>query len=134
MGKVIFDIGFMIQSHAESMKIILGAIQDLLANQQLAQPFQPNLINYGRIGCASWQILSGSQDFFHTFSMALYHKWHVKNDKNVLQLFSLISDGLGGVFWIQNQIKFIAKKTWRKKLPLILRSEPKYTNLKFDKL
>ena len=30
--------------------------------------------------------------------MALYHKWDVKNDfAYVLQFFSLISDGLGGV-------------------------------------
>ena len=42
--------------------------------------------------------LAGSQDFLHTFSMALYHKWDVKNDfAYVLQFFSLISDGLGSV-------------------------------------
>ena len=36
--------------------------------------------------------------FFHTFSMALYHKWDVKNDfAYVLQFFSLISDSLGSV-------------------------------------
>ena len=36
--------------------------------------------------------------FFHPFSMALYHKWDVKNDfAYVLQFFSLISDGLGSV-------------------------------------
>ena len=36
--------------------------------------------------------------FFHTFSMALYHKWDVKNDfAYVLQFFSLISDSLGCV-------------------------------------
>ena len=46
----------------------------------------------------SWQILNGSQDFSHTFSMALYHKWDVKNDfAYVLQFFSLISDVLGSV-------------------------------------
>ena len=40
----------------------------------------------------------GSQNFAHTFSMALYHKWNVKNDFTfVFQFFSLISDGLGGV-------------------------------------
>ena len=40
----------------------------------------------------------GSQDFLHTFSMALYHKWDVKNGFTyVLKFFSLISDGLGGV-------------------------------------
>ena len=40
----------------------------------------------------------GSQDFVHTFSMALYHKWDVKNSfAFVLQLFSLISDSEGGV-------------------------------------
>ena len=32
--------------------------------------------------------------------MALYHKWDVKNDfAYVLQFFSLISDGLGGVHY-----------------------------------
>ena len=36
--------------------------------------------------------------FFHTFNMALYHKWDVKNDfAYVLQFFSLISNGLGSV-------------------------------------
>ena len=37
-------------------------------------------------------------DFLHTFSMASYHKWDVKNGfAFVLQFFSIISDGLGGV-------------------------------------
>ena len=27
----------------------------------------------------SWEILNGSQDFLHTFSMALCHKWDIKN-------------------------------------------------------
>ena len=46
----------------------------------------------------SWYILKDSQDFLHTFRMALYHKWDVKNGfAYVLQFFSLISDGLGGV-------------------------------------
>ena len=45
---------------------------------------------------------NGSQDFFHTFSMALYHKWDVKNDfAYVLQFFSLISDSLGSVNLVQ---------------------------------
>jgi hypothetical protein len=35
---------------------------------------------------------------FHSFSMALYHKWDVNNDfAYVLQFFSLISDSLGSV-------------------------------------
>ena len=39
----------------------------------------------------------GSQDFF-ILSAWLYNKWDVKNDfAYVLQFFSLISDGLGGV-------------------------------------
>ena len=47
----------------------------------------------------SWEILNGSQDFFHTFSMALYHKWNVKNDfAYKLQFFSLISDSLDSVY------------------------------------
>ena len=38
--------------------------------------------------------------FFHTFSMALYHKWDVKNGfAFVLQFSPLILDGLGGVSW-----------------------------------
>ena len=58
----------MIQSHAESIKKILEAgIKD-------------------------------SKDFLYNFSMPLYHKWDVKNGfVYVLQVFSLISDGLGGV-------------------------------------
>ena len=32
IGKAIFDITFMIQSHAESMKKIIGALRDLQAN------------------------------------------------------------------------------------------------------
>ena len=49
----------------------------------------------------SWYIQKGSQDFLHTFSMALYHKWDVKNGfaygpTYVLQFFTLISDCLGG--------------------------------------
>ena len=46
----------------------------------------------------SWEIIEGSQDFLHTFSMALYCKWDVKNDlAYVLQFSPLISDGLGVV-------------------------------------
>ena len=45
--------------------------------------------------------------FFHTFSMALYDKWDVKNGfAYVLQFFSLIFDGLGGVIY-----KFLEKST-----------------------
>ena len=34
--------------------------------------------------------------------MALYHKWDVKNDfAYALQFFSLISNGLGGVYWLR---------------------------------
>jgi hypothetical protein len=39
--------------------------------------------------------------------MALYHKWDVKNDfAYVLQFFSLISDGLGGVRLQIHQLVF----------------------------
>ena len=43
--------------------------------------------------------------------MALYHKWDVKNGFTVvLQLFSLISDGLGGVCVMSlDQVPFILK-------------------------
>ena len=60
--------------------------------------------------------LKGSQDLFHTLSMALYHKWDVKNDfPYVLQFFSFISDGLGSVmdyyfhFWVKKH----SKLTWK---------------------
>ena len=87
----------MVQSHAESMKKILGALQDLPANQH--SQFSHNSVKWAELAVlVSWQFLKGSQDFFHTFSMALYHKLDVKNVfAYVLQFFSLISDGLGGV-------------------------------------
>ena len=47
----------------------------------------------------SWWILNGSQDFYHTLSLALCHKWVVKNDfAYVLQFLSLTSDGVGSVY------------------------------------
>ena len=109
-GEAIFDIPFMIQSHAESMKKILGAIQDLPANQH--SQFSHNLWNWAGLAVlVSWQILKGSQDFLHTFSMALYHKWDVKNGfAFVLQFFSLISDGLGGVRLVcKSKVKIIRR-------------------------
>ena len=54
----------------------------------------------GRIGCAIQLVDPKGLPafFFHTFSMALCHKWDVKNDfAYVLQFFSRISVGLGGV-------------------------------------
>ena len=42
-------------------------------------------------------LLFSSQDFLHTFSIALYPKRDVKN---VLTFFSNISDGLGGVDYL----------------------------------
>ena len=42
------------------------------------------------------------------FNMALYHKWDVKNDfAYVLQFFSLISDGLGGVISVSAKSIFL---------------------------
>ena len=38
IGKAIFDIPFMIQSHAESIKTILGALSDLPAITRTANP------------------------------------------------------------------------------------------------
>ena len=62
------------------------------------------IISAGLAVLFSWRIVKGSQDFLHTSSMVLYHKWYVKNSfAYVLQFFSPISDGLGGVcviFWI----------------------------------
>ena len=79
------------------MKKILGDLQDLPANKY--SQFSHNFWNWAELAVlVSWQILNGSKDFLHTFSMALYHKWDVKNGFTfVLQFFSLISDGLGGV-------------------------------------
>ena len=60
----------------------------------------------------SWKILNGSEDFPHTSSIALYHKWDVKNSfVFVLQFFSLTSDGLVGVYYYEesrvcNKIKY----------------------------
>ncbi len=54
----------------------------------------------------------GSQDFLHTFSMALYHIWDVKNGfPYVLTFFSLISDSLGSVLYNKNQ-----KEKWGKNI------------------
>ena len=56
-----------------------------------------NLTHYGRIGCASQLVDSKwlPRFFFHTFSMALYHKWNVKNAfAYVLQ----ITGSLGSVY------------------------------------
>ena len=88
----------MIQKHAESMSKILGALQDLPPPKQHSQ-FCHNLLNWAGLAVlVRWQILMGSQDFDHTFSMALNHKWNVKNGfAFVLQFFSLISDDLNGV-------------------------------------
>ena len=46
--------------------------------------------------------------------MALYHKWDVKNDfAYVLQFFSLISDGLGGVQdFIRKTLMATQKVNW----------------------
>ena len=58
----------------------------------------------------SWEILNGSQEFFHTFSMALCHKWDDKNDfAYVLQFFSLISDSLGSVSSNAHRVRIISK-------------------------
>ena len=61
---------------------------------------EKNFTNYGWIGCASQLVdPKGLPGFFHTFSMALYNKWDVKNDfAYVLQFFSLIFDDLGDVY------------------------------------
>ena len=57
----------------------------------------------------SWCVLKGSQDFLHTSSIALCHKWDVKNGfAYVLQFFSLISDGLGSVYEIYREKLIIA--------------------------
>ena len=50
---------------------------------------------------AALAVLNGSQDFFHTFSMALYYKWDVKIDfAYVLQFLLLVSDSLGSLHGI----------------------------------
>ena len=55
--------------------------------------------------------------FFHTFSMALCHKWDVKNDfAYVFQFFSLISDSLGGVTRTHSICVRVLKLTFLSKL------------------
>ena len=80
---------FMILSHGESMKKILGALLNLPANQQSqSSPFDSIMAELTVLIC--WQIQMRSQDFLHTFSMALYHKWGVKNGLSfVLQFYCL---------------------------------------------
>ena len=56
--------------------------------------------NMGRVGVKSDTVIAQpiQQNFLYTFSMAPYHKWDVKNGfAFMLDFFSLISDGLGGV-------------------------------------
>ena len=66
----------------------------------------------------SWYILNGSQDFFHTFSMAFYYKWDVKNDfAYVLQFISPISDSLGSVY-IQCSGSSGSMSNWKKNMTL----------------
>ena len=81
------------------MKKILAALQDLPANQH--SQFSHNLWNWAglaELGSSQILKLKGSQDFLHTFSVALYDKWDVKNGfAYALTLFLLISDGLGSV-------------------------------------
>ena len=61
----------------------------------------------------SWYILKGSQEFLHTFSMALYHKWDVKNGfVYVLTFFSFISDGLGGVIDLIIIMNYLSYRLW----------------------
>ena len=80
------------------MKKILGAIQHLSANQHSQFSPIPQIMTELAV-LVSWQILNGSQDFLHTFSITLYHKWVVKNVISfALQFFLLISDNLGGVY------------------------------------
>ena len=103
----------MIQSHAESMKKILGALQDLPANQHSQSSPIPQIMAELAV-IVSWQILKGSQDFLHTFSMALYCKWDVRNGFTFVHIFfSLISDGLDGVLKEQNTPKFLSKSISR---------------------
>ena len=68
-GEPSFDSPFMIQSHAESMKKIVGALQDLPANQH-SQSSEIHPIMARLAVLLSWQILKGSHGFLYTFSMA----------------------------------------------------------------
>ena len=75
------------------MKKIVEALLDLPANQH-----SQSSIMAGLTVLVSWQILKGSLNFLYTFTMALFHKWGVKTGFTfALQFFMLISDGLGGV-------------------------------------
>ena len=89
-GETIFDIPFEIQSHAEIIKKILGP----LGSTSQSSPISQIMAELAML--VSLQVLKGSQDLLHTFRMALYHKYDVKNGfAFVLQLLSLISDDLG---------------------------------------
>ena len=97
-GEASFDTPFRIQSHAESMKKIVEPfrIYQLTSTANPAQFTQ--LWPAGLAVLVSWQILKGSHDFLHTFSMALFPKWGVKNGFTfALEFFMPISDGLGSV-------------------------------------
>ena len=78
------------------MKKILGAFLDLPANQHSISSLISQMMT-GLAVLVSWQILKGSQNFLHTFSMALYHKCPNGMSKMALPIFSLISHGLGTV-------------------------------------
>ena len=73
LAEVSFDTQFMKKSPAESIKKIVGVFQDLLPNQH-SQSSPIHSIMAGLAVLVCWQILKGSHDFLHTFSMALYHK------------------------------------------------------------
>jgi hypothetical protein len=89
-GEASFDTPFMIQSHAESMKEIVGA---LFRIHQLTSTAIS--LNYGWIGCA----LAGRSCRTPTIFLirTLHHKWGVKTGFTfALQFLMLISDCLGG--------------------------------------
>ena len=120
IGKVIFDIPFMIESHAESMKKSWELFR-IYTSYEISQSSPISQIMAGLDVSVLFWILKGSQDFFHSFSMALYHKRDDKNDfAYVLQFFSLISDSLGSVSSNAHRVRIISKANCKMNIGLPL--------------
>ena len=88
---------------------MIQSLQDLPTNQHSQSSLIPKIMAEFSV-LVSWQIpkwLPG----FSSYS-ALYHKWDVKNGFTyVLQFFSIISDGLGGVILPSNIDKTLTTRT-----------------------
>ena len=80
----------------EIPKVYHALLSYLCLEYTLPRPSEISEKNWSTLKPETIKIIFPSHRFFQ--KMALYHKWDVKNDfANVLQFFSLISDGLGSV-------------------------------------